>query len=222
MTVTANILYFPGTNCQRETAVAFEQVGARTRQVFLSDALEGRARIDDADILCIPGGFSFGDHIASGVVAAKFLTTKLSDQLSACRKRPMICICNGFQIAVRAGLFGDGLALTVNDIGTFHHVARQQHNVVPQSGNVWLAGLDGQTLRFPCAHGEGRFVYTSRDGWRPALTYPEDANPDGSTENIAGITTPDGLILGLMDHPERARDDERNLEIFRNGVRAVS
>jgi len=221
MTVTVNIAYFPGTNCHAETAVAFESVGARARHVFLADVLDGRARLDDADILCIPGGFSFGDHIASGVVAARFLTTRLADQLAAVRKRPMICICNGFQIAVRAGLFGDAVALAVNDIGTFQHVARQQHYIEPQHGNVWLRGLEGQTLRFPCAHGEGRFVYENSRGWRTAISYPAGTNPDGSTDDIAGISSPDGLLLGLMDHPERARC-EANLEIFRNGVRAAS
>lgn len=221
MSVTANIVYFPGTNCQRETAVAFAMVGAQPREVFLTDILAGKARLDDADILCIPGGFSFGDHIASGVVAAAFLNTKLKDQLAACRKRPMICICNGFQIAVRAGLFGDGAALAINNVGTFQSIPRQAHYVLPGADCVWLDGLEGATLQFPCAHGEGRFVHSSREGWRAALTYPAGQNPDGSVDDIAGVTTPDGLTLGLMDHPERRRS-EANLEIFRAGVRAAS
>ena len=221
MTVTVNIAYFPGTNCQAETAVAFEAVGAAPRLVFIADVLDGKARMDDADILCLAGGFSYGDHIASGVVAAKFLTTRLADQLAACRKRPMICICNGFQIAVRAGLFGGDVALSVNDIGTFNHVTQQEHVIAQDHRNVWLAGLEGQTLRFPCAHGEGRLIYESDNGWHTAIRYPETHNPDGSTDNIAGISTPDGLILGLMNHPERARS-EQNLEVFRNGVKAAS
>ena len=221
MPVTVNIVYFPGTNCQVETAVAFAAVGARPRHVFIADVLDGKSRLDDADALCIPGGFSFGDHIASGVVAARFLTTRLADQLAACRKRPMICICNGFQIAVRAGLFGEDVALAVNDIGTFNHVTEQEHYIEPQHDNVWLKGLEDQTLRFPCAHGEGRFVYGSQDGWRTAISYPQGKNPDGTTENIGGISSPDGLILGLMNHPERNRS-EANLEIFRNGVRAAT
>ena len=221
MSVTVSSAYFPGTSCQDETAVSFEAVGAQPRHVFIADVLDGRTRLDDADLLCIPGGFSHGDHIASGVVAAKFLTTRLADQLAACRKRPMICICNGFQIAVRAGLFGEDVALAVNDIGTFNHVTQQEHYIEPEHGNVWLKGLEGQTLRFPCAHGEGRFIHNSPDGWRTAIRYPADRNPDGSADNIAGITTPDGLVLGLMNHPERTRN-EANLEIFRNGVRAAS
>jgi phosphoribosylformylglycinamidine synthase len=221
MNPSVNILYFPGTNCQRETAVAFARVGARPRQVFLTDVVAGKSRLDDADILCFPGGFSFGDHIASGVIAAKFLTTRLADQLTNCRKRPMIAICNGFQIAVRAGLFGEGVALAHNAIGTFQHVARQPHLVASDTNCVWLAGLGGQTLHFPCAHGEGRLVFNQRNTWRPALRYPSEQNPDGTTENITGIATPDGLTLGLMNHPERFLC-EANLEIFAAGVKAAS
>ncbi len=217
---SVNIVYFPGTNCQRETAVAFAKVGARPQQVFLTDILAGRARLDDADMLCIPGGFSFGDHIASGVVAAKFLNTRLADQLARCRERPLIAICNGFQIAVRAGIFGEGVALAHNAVGTFQHVARQPHYVLPETNCVWLSGLGGKTLQFPCAHGEGRFVFNQRETWRPALLYPQGENPDGTTDNITGIATPDGLALGLMNHPERYRSDE-NLEIFAAGVRAA-
>jgi phosphoribosylformylglycinamidine synthase len=188
--------------------------------VFLTDILAGRARLDDADMLCIAGGFSFGDHIASGVIAAKFFTTRLADQLAKCRQRPLIAICNGFQIAVRAGIFGDGVALAHNAIGTFQHVARQPHYVVPETNCVWLSGLGEKTLYFPCAHGEGRLVFNQRDSWRPALLYPQDENPDGTTENITGVATPDGLALGLMNHPERFRSDA-NLEIFAAGVRAA-
>jgi phosphoribosylformylglycinamidine synthase len=74
-------------------------------------------------------------------------------------------------------------------------------------------------LTFPCAHAEGNLRYVSIDGFTPALYYPPDENPDGSMDNIAGITSPDGLIFGLMNHPERALFREENLEIFRNAVR---
>jgi phosphoribosylformylglycinamidine synthase len=155
------------------------------------------------------------------VIAAKFLTTRLADQLANCRRRPLIAICNGFQIAVRAGIFGEGVALAHNAVGTFQHVARQPHYVVPETNCVWLTGLGGKTLQFPCAHGEGRLVYSQRDSWRPALLYPRGENPDGTTDDITGIATPDGLALGLMNHPERLRTDD-NLAIFAAGVRAAS
>jgi len=223
MTVTVNVVYFPGTNCQRETLTAFERVGASPRLVFASDLLAGDARLDDADLLCIPGGFTFGDHLGAGGVASLLLRTELSDQLKACATRPVIAICNGFQIAVRSGLFGDDVALAVNASGTFHHRMDQPH-LVADDPSPWFEGLRGEMLRFPCAHGEGRFVHRSdltRAPWRPAITYPVGENPDGSTDDIGGIVSRDGLVFGLMNHPERAADGPGNLDLFRNGVRAA-
>jgi phosphoribosylformylglycinamidine synthase len=216
---TVNVLYLPGTNCQEETMRAFACVGAEPRLRFIEDLLAGRGRLDDADVLCIPGGFSFGDHLGAGRVAAVVLRTRLREQLDACRQRPMLCICNGFQIALRAGCFGPGLALAENACGTFRNVPLQAHQVETASGSVWLRGLGGKRLVFPCAHGEGRFVYTTTEGWTPALRYPDGENPDGSMEDIAAITTSDGLVLGLMNHPERAIHRAMNLIIFENGVR---
>src|SRR6266567_4853414 len=95
---TVNILYLPGTNCHAETVRAFKQVGAGTRLLFLSDVMMGVARLDDADILCIPGGFSFGDYLGAGAIAALVLKTKLAGQFRNCWDRPLLGICNGFQI----------------------------------------------------------------------------------------------------------------------------
>lgn len=221
MKPTVNVLYLPGTNCHVETVRAFRHVGAQPRLLFIADALAGRARLDDADILCLPGGFSFGDHLSAGRVAGLTLRARLADQFSACLDRLILAICNGFQIAVRAGCFGPSVALTVNDRGTFQNVPHQPHEVVTGNPSPWLSGLPGETLRFPCAHGEGRFVYTDHEGWRPALRYPSGANPDGSMADIAGITTTDGLAFGLMNHPERALDPQVRLAFFSNGVRAA-
>lgn len=220
MSVRVNILYVPGTNCQRETAEAFERVGASTEILLLSDLLGGRARLQDADIVCLPGGFAFGDHTGAGNIVAWFLKTRLREQLEESRKRPMMCICNGFQTAVRAGIFG-AVSLTVNAGGTFHDEPLQPHVVSEQNESFWLEGLRGQTLRFPCAHGEGRFLFDDREGWTPALCYPQGENPDGSSAEIAGITTTDGLVLGLMNHPERAPEATLVQELFANAVRAV-
>jgi len=219
VSVRVNILYTPGTNCQHETAHAFRRAGAEPQIMLLSDLLEGRTRLQDADLICLPGGFSFGDHAGAGNVAAWCLKTRLADQLEAAREKPMLCICNGFQIAVRAGAFGD-VSLAVNESGTFFDEPQQAHQVVADNASLWLDGLQGKTLRFPCAHGEGRFLFASRTGWTPALVYPQGDNPDGSRESIAGVTTPDGLVLGLMNHPERAADSEAS-ELFANAVRAV-
>jgi phosphoribosylformylglycinamidine synthase len=219
MSVRVNLLYLPGTNCQRETADVFRRVGADPRHVFLADLLEGRESLADADIVCLPGGFSFGDHAGAGNIAAWFLRTRLADQLEASRSRPMLCICNGFQIAVRAGMFGE-VSLAVNESATFHDEPEQAHVVASDNDSFWLEGLRGRTLKFPAAHGEGRFVWRSREGWKPALAYPPGQNPDGSSDDVAGITSSDGMVLGLMNHPERAAvRSSDTLELFANAVR---
>jgi phosphoribosylformylglycinamidine synthase subunit PurQ / glutaminase len=215
-----NILYAPGTNCQRETATAFRHAGADAAIVPLAELLTGTKRLQDADIVCFPGGFAFGDHTGAGNVAAWFLRVRLADQLAACRERPLMAICNGFQIAARAGLFGD-ISLTVNENGTFYDEASQRHIVTDSSSSPWLNNLLGASLCFPCAHGEGRFLYSGRGDWQPALFYPDAENPDGSIENIAGITSANGLALGIMDHPERAFRDPNVLRLFENAVLAV-
>jgi phosphoribosylformylglycinamidine synthase subunit PurQ / glutaminase len=218
---SVNVLYLPGTNCHDETVRAFASVGGAPRLRFVDDLVTNRSRLDDADIVCIPGGFSYGDHLGAGAVAALLLRTRLRDQLDACLRRPFLCICNGFQIAVRARCFGPGLALAENACGTFRNVPEQPHVVAPANANCWLLTLEQATLVFPCAHGEGRLIYTSSEAWRPALRYPSGQNPDGSMDDIAGITTLDGLTLGLMNHPERAIHRTANLTLFESGVQAA-
>jgi len=223
---TVNVLYLPGTNCHVETIRAFARAGARPELVFLADVSSGAARLDGADILCVPGGFSFGDHLGAGAVAALMLRTRLAGQFAACAGRPMIGICNGFQIIGRAGVFGPGVALKVNDCGTFEDRPAQRHIVSPENTSLWLAGLAGATLTFPCAHGEGRFVHEPQAGagprrWAAALRYPAGENPDGSDADIGGITSADGLAFGLMNHPERSTDLPTRMAFFENGVKAA-
>ena len=224
MKPTVNVLYLPGTNCHAETIRAFRHVGADARLLFLSDVVSGMDRLDSADILCIPGGFSFGDHLGAGAVAGLLLRTKLQEQFRECWNRPLLGICNGFQIAVRAGCFGPGIALMTNGSGTFQNEPGQRHLVLDANESPWLAGLGGQVLEFPCAHGEGRLVYEGAPDtaqWEAALRYPDDANPDGSMADIAGVTSGNGLVFGLMNHPERAQDPDVRMAFFENGVRAA-
>ncbi|SDX96688.1 phosphoribosylformylglycinamidine synthase [Amycolatopsis xylanica] len=224
MKPTVNVLYLPGTNCQDETLRAFRDVGAEPRLRFVADVLDGSERLDDADILCVPGGFSFGDHLGGGSVASLLLKTRLADQFNACLTRPLLGICNGFQIALRAGCFGEGVALKVNAAGTFRNEPHARHVVEPGNESPWLTGLSGQTLAFPFAHGEGRFSHLpeATEGWQAALRYADGSELDGSQGGIAGITSADGLAFGLMNHPERAMNDEIRLAFFENGVRAAA
>jgi phosphoribosylformylglycinamidine (FGAM) synthase-like amidotransferase family enzyme len=227
MKPAVKVLYLPGTNCHAETMRAFARAGANPQLTFLADVVAGAARLDDADILCIPGGFSFGDHLGAGNVAALMLRTRLAEQFRACADRPMIGICNGFQIILRAGRFGPNLSLKVNDSGTFENRPGQRHLVADDNASPWLVGLGGATFTFPCAHGEGRFTYEPQAafepvGWKAALRYPAGENPDGSDRDIAGITSTDGLAFGLMNHPERSIDPDTQIAFFENGVKAVA
>lgn len=217
---SVGILYVPGTNSHHETAYAFNRVGATSEFVFMSQLLSGEARLDTFDIVCLAGGFAHGDHLGGGTLAGLQLREALADQLEAVKAKPVIAICNGFQIGMRAGLFGADATLTVNDNGTFQNIQRQPHLVASDAESPWLDGLAGEVIQFPCAHGEGRFVTESATSpnWRPALRYPEGENPDGSAFDIAGVVTSDGLVFGLMDHPERAPDNEAAVQIFANGV----
>ncbi|WP_158854258.1 phosphoribosylformylglycinamidine synthase subunit PurQ [Saccharothrix deserti] len=116
------------------------------------------------------------------------------------------------------------VSLRVNKSGTFRDEPDQLHIVDRDNDSPWLAGLGGEALTFPCAHGEGRF-HPGGPGeearYRVALRYDAQSNPDGSTGRIAGVTSLDGLTFGLMDHPERALDRHVRLAFFENGVRAA-
>lgn len=215
---TVNILYFPGTNCHRETARAFQQAGATCTILLLDDVLRGRAQLDSADILCLPGGFSFGDHLGAGRIAALCLRFRLREAFDRCQARPLLGICNGWQILVSAGAFGSSVALLPNHDGVFVDHPCQVHTVEATNASPWLRDLQGSNLVFPCAHAEGRFEYGHRSGWDVALRYPKDANPDGSQDGIAGITSENGLTLGLMNHPERTLPDDYCRQLFRNAV----
>lgn len=200
----------------------FRHVGADIELLFTEDVARGAASLDDGDVLCIPGGFSFGDHLGAGRVAGQLFGQQLRDALTQ-RPRPVIAICNGFQIAVQCGLFGTGVDLVANQSGTFLNIPNQKHQVVENNDSVWLNGLAGKELVFPCAHAEGQFRYdptvpAAERGWQPALVYPQGHNPDGSMSDIAGITSRDGLILGMMDHPERSMNHDVRNAFFANVV----
>ena len=236
------VLYSPGTNCHFETVEAFRLAGADASVTLLTaDLLAGGQSLAGCDLLALPGGFSFGDHIAAGRIFALDLVHRLRDQVLEVRRRriPVIGICNGFQVLVNTGLLPGtadiGLPnalLDRNRVATF--VSRWVTLVAQKdTGCVWTAGLEGRSFRMPTAHGEGRLLLPdSFDEKQTVFRYGTGAgteefpaNPAGSPAGRAGICDPSGLILGLMPHPERAvfpwLGSEDGLEIFRTGVRAV-
>lgn len=225
MSVNALILTGFGINCDRETALAFERAGAKADRVHLNDLAENPAQLAGYQILAIPGGFSFGDDVASGRILANRLRYRLGAPLKkfVAAGKLAIGICNGFQVMVKMGLlplfddeFTQEMTLTHNDSGRFDN-RWVNLQVDPASRCVWLQGIT--SLEVPIRHGEGKFIprdnatlarlksqgqavlrYARTDGNPANGTFPE--NPNGSVDDIAGICDPSGRIFGLMPHPE--------------------
>ena len=162
--------------------------------------------------MIVPGGFSFGDDVETGLVVATFLMDEFPKLKE--KKIPVLGICNGTQILVRGGFLGPGIAMAQNKSKTF--CSRPiRHRVLP-SKCVWTSGIDGEILQFPSAHGYGRF--TGEGKMNPVMEY-EGLSPNGG--KIAMITDDSGLIGVLMDHPERPYGNSDGLKIFKNGIDAV-
>jgi len=219
------ILRTAGTNCDKETAFAFESAGASAELVHVNKLSTGTKSLDDYQILAIPGGFTYGDDIASGKILAnelKFAIEKDLERFISAGKL-VIGICNGFQVLVKAGLLpnltGDfktiEATLTLNDSNKFED--RWVHLKKTQGRCVWTKGING-VISLPVAHGEGKFIPKDKNVLRKlendgliALEYTDllgkkagyPCNPNGAVRDIAGICDPTGRIFGLMPHPER-------------------
>ncbi|MBI4385961.1 MAG: phosphoribosylformylglycinamidine synthase I [Elusimicrobia bacterium] len=217
------ILRTAGTNCERETASAFEMVGGEPRLVHIRQLRAGHNRITDFDIFVIPGGFSYGDDVAAGRILANEIRRHLPELKTFIRSgRPVLGVCNGFQALVKAGLLPNGrtgeqiASFAANDSNRFEaRWTRLRLNI--QSHCLFLKDLP-EMIELPVAHGEGKFVVKSpkvlEDLKRSnaiALQYVNEEgnlagypyNPNGSIFNIAGICNSEGNCLGLMPHPER-------------------
>jgi len=235
------ILYAPGTNCHEETAAAVERAGGKPALLHLHELLAGHDSLTNYEAAIVPGGFSYGDHLAAGRIFATLLVAKLRDQLTAFLEanRPVLGICNGFQVLTEAGILPSrqpgvrGMAMLENQ--SSHFEDRKVRLLVSAEKSMWTEGLAGQVLEMPCAHAEGRamisetagtakprvaFQYTDAGG-KTTMDYPD--NPNGSPEAIAGVTDETGLVLGLMPHPERAalpaHYSQDGLKLFENLVR---
>ncbi len=221
MTPRTCILRTAGTNCDVELAHAFRLAGAEAEFVHLNALTADPAMLESFDILALPGGFSYGDDIAAGRIWANRLRHRLMPALRrfVAAGKPVIGICNGFQVLVKAGLLpGFELNRAAPDAEPPAQQATLADNLVPRFVDRWVdLRVDPETLciwtkgldRLPLciAHGEGRLVASDdvldelESNGQVALRYVE--NPNGSKRGIAGICDPTGLVFGLMPHPER-------------------
>lgn len=228
------VLYAPGINCHEETAFAVEMAGLEGRVVNLHDVLSGDDALTRYQAVIVPGGFSWGDHLGAGRLFGVHLIARVADQLEDLVRtgKPVLGICNGFQVLVETGLLPDrdvgtrGAALLQNRSAVFE--SRWIDLLVMDGESIWTKGLEGRVLRMPVAHAEGRLHWDDGDCIRPVVCFSKDgkptedypANPNGTPGGIAGIRDSTGLIFGLMPHPERAVLDWHGstdgMELFSN------
>ena len=223
------ILRTAGTNCDAETDVAFQLAGAETDLVHIQNLISGKTNLSDYQILAIPGGFSYGDDIAAGILLAVEMKHKLREALNqfVADDKLIIGICNGFQVLVRTGLLpgteNGNTAITQRATLAMNTSAKFECRWVEldtqQSTCVFTKGIKPH-LYLPVAHAEGRFTAPSdvlkelesnnqivfrygntQQSSTDKTEYPH--NPNGSDADIAGICDVTGRIFGLMPHPER-------------------
>ncbi|HEY7634529.1 MAG TPA: phosphoribosylformylglycinamidine synthase subunit PurQ [Gemmatimonadales bacterium] len=208
--VKVAVVRFPGSNCDFDTLRAASDAGCNAYFVWHRETdLQG------ADVVILPGGFSYGDYLRSGAIA-RFSPVMQSVQRHAAAGGPVLGICNGFQILCEAHLLPG--ALMRNAGLTF--VSKPVDVVVERTDTVFTSAYSvGSRLRLPVAHGEGRFTAADdtlrmleAEG-RVVLRYvassegsPYQPNPNGSANHIAGVSNPSGNVVGIMPHPERVAD----------------
>lgn len=222
-----------GTNCDTETQRAFQELGVQAEVMHVNELIK-RGNLLDYNVLVFPGGFSFGDYVRSGVIFARSLSAKLGKEIETFvdEGRPILGICNGFQILVEYGLLPG-----FEGISTYPEATLTTN--VPQGFKcewVYLKNENkgkclftskipqGKVLAMPIAHGEGRFLFpvekeqqmlqTLIENDMMAFRYCDEngnvadgkypTNPNGAFHDIAGICNKEGTIFGLMPHPERA------------------
>ena len=200
----AAVVTFPGSNCDRDMAVALETIsGQETMRVWHGDA----ALPDRLDFIALPGGFSYGDYLRSGAMAARSPILKAVVE-AANRGVPVLGVCNGFQILTEAGLL-PGALLRNSGI---HYICRTVALEVENGSSLFTSSYrKGQRIAIPIAHHDGNYfadddTLDQLEGeGQVAFRYVD--NPNGSSRDIAGVLNGAGNVLGMMPHPERAVED---------------
>ncbi len=199
------VIVFPASNCDRDAAVALEQItGKKPHMVWHADSEIPK----DVDLIVLPGGFSYGDYLRCGAMAS--LSRVMRDVIAKAQEgRLILGICNGFQVLAEAGLLPGAL---IRNAG-LKFVCRPVGLTVEETQNAFTRKYDkGQRVVFPVAHGDGNYFADDEtldrlegEG-RVVFRYAEGENPNGSSRNIAGILSEKRNVLGLMPHPERVCD----------------
>lgn len=199
----AAVIVFPGSNCDRDVAVALHQASGTAPAMIW----HGDSTLPDLDLVVLPGGFSYGDYLRAGAIAA------LSPIMSAVRRHAerggaVFAVCNGFQMACEAGLLPGALMNNATGKYVCRHVTMQ----VGSTDSLFTSGYrSGQQISIPVAHHDGNYFADDATLDRlegeglVAFRYHDD-NPNGSCRDIAGILSENRRVLGMMPHPERAAD----------------
>lgn len=198
------VIVFPGSNCDIDMYhAAKDELGEQAEYVW-----HDTESLEDYDAVLLPGGFSYGDYLRSGAIA-QFSNVMKEVVKAAEAGKPVLGVCNGFQILLEAGLLPG--AMRRNDSLKF--ICRQVELKVENNETMFSAGYEkGEVITIPVAHGEGNYYCDDatlarlKENNQIVFTYSGE-NPNGSLENIAGIMNERGNVLGMMPHPERAVDE---------------
>jgi phosphoribosylformylglycinamidine synthase subunit PurQ / glutaminase len=213
------VIVFPGSNCDRDMYHAVKEVlGEEADLVWYQNS-----NLENYDGILLPGGFSYGDYLRSGAVAA---TSDVMNQVSeqAAKGKPVLGVCNGFQILTESGLL-PGALMRNRELSFMCH---QEELVVENNETMFTSGYaKGEVVRYPIAHGEGNYFCDAetladlKANNQIVFTYKN--NPNGSISDIAGITNKEGNVLGMMPHPERAVEallgSDDGLKLFQSIVK---
>lgn len=199
----AAVVVFPGSNCDRDLAVAFEQAGFDVSMVWHKDS----KLPEGIDIVGVPGGFSYGDYLRCGAIAAQSPICQAVVE-HANRGGYALGVCNGFQILTETGILPGALLRNAG----LKYICRTVDLKVETTSSVFTEGYSaGDVIGIPIAHHDGNYyadadtVAALKDQDRVAFSYVD--NPNGSVSDIAGILSENRRVLGMMPHPERAADE---------------